>query len=345
MSLIDSKAAFQQRCGELSTTTISLFDQLAAQNISSFSELAFECGTPNRPPSDEEFKALADSVLGGGASAGQTGLLRRLHFEAATLVLSQLKTAVTSETSEGIKKLPFAEKQARYARVKASVSGFLIQGETEPSHALVDKCQAMYDTNSVMWLAPSVCTKRELEIQAAPKDNQQVLKIESQTLKVSTEGAQIGDADHSSEIKLQWCWQRRSVALEMCELLSWQTSQKWLSTMFAVYASDPPANFSRVTLAQLIAADKALWTILARDVETVKPDSNGNRPLDAAVEKLMCDPRVTMHMLSMPNKAPAASSTTTVKEQTSGDAPSNTGVRPKKKARPGKRNMDNPYAT
>ena len=133
-----------------------------------------------------------------------------------------------------------------------------------------------------------------------------MLKIESQTLKVSTEGAKIGDADHSSEIKLQWCWQRRSVALEMCELLSWQTSQKWLSTMFAVYASDPPANFSRVTLAQLIAADKALWTILARDVESVKPDANGNRPLDAAVESSCVIPRVTMHVLSMPNKAPAS---------------------------------------
>jgi hypothetical protein len=54
---------------------------------------------------------------------------------------------------------------------------------------------------------------KRLLIQAAPKDNQQVLKIESQTLKVSTEGAKIGDADHSSEIELQWCWQRRSVAL------------------------------------------------------------------------------------------------------------------------------------
>ena len=84
---------------------------LAAQNINSFSELAFSCGTPNRPPSDEEFKALSDSVLGGGASAGQIGLLRRLHFEAATLVLSHLKTAVTSETSEDIGKHPFAEKQ------------------------------------------------------------------------------------------------------------------------------------------------------------------------------------------------------------------------------------------
>ena len=342
MTLIDSKAAFRQRCNELSTATIALADLLAAQNINSFSELAFSCGTPNRPPSDEEFKTLSDSVLGGGASAGQTGLLRRLHFEAATLVLSHLKTAVTNETSEGIKKLPFAEKQARYARVRTAISGFLIQGETEPSHALVDKCQVMYDTNAVIWLAPSVCTKRELEIQAAPKDNQQVLKIESQTLKVSTEGAKIGDADHSSEIKLQWCWQRRSVALEMCELVSWEISQKWLSTMFTVYSSDPPANFGRVTLAQLIAADKALWTILARDIVSLKPDANGNRPLDAAISKLMCDPRVTMHMLSMPTRAPTATAAPAATGKNTDGASGDTGVRPNKKARPGKHNRTTP---
>ena len=341
MTLIDSKAAFRQRCVELSTATTSLFDLLAAQNISSFSELGFACGTPNRAPTDEEFKALSDSVLGGGATAGQSSLLRRLHFESATLVLSHLKTAVNSETIDGIRKLPFAEKQARYAKVRTTIQGFLIQGETEPSHALVDKCQVMFDTNSVIWLAPSVCTKRELEIQAAPKDNQQVLKIESQTLKVSTEGVKLEDADHSSEIKLQWCWQRRGVALEMCEILSWQTSQKWLSTMFSVYASEPPANFSRVTLAQLISADKALWTILARETESVKPDATGNRPLDVAVEKLICDPRVTMHMLSMPHKAPAAHASTAPDKPSPGAQPSHgaqTGVRPKKKARPGKRN-------
>ena len=107
---------------------------------------------------------------------------------------------------------------------------------------------------------------------------------------------------------------------------------------FQFYASDPPASFSRVTLAQLIAADKALWTILARDVESVKPDANGNRPWDAAVDKLICDPRVTMHMLSMPNKATAAASTTTSTGQPSGGETSSPGIRPKKKARPGKRN-------
>lgn len=142
-------------------------------------------------------------------------------------------------------------------------------------------------------------------------------------------------------MKLQWCWQRRSVALEMCELVSWETSQKWLSTMFTVYASDPPANFSRVTLAQLIAADKALWTILARDGISVKPDAKGDRPLDAAFAKLMCDPRVTMHMLSMPNRAPASATTTPV-AQTTGGTPGTSGVRPNKKARPGKHNRTGP---
>ena len=76
----------------------------------------------------------------------------------------------------------------------------------------------------------------------------------------------------------------------------------------------------------------------------MKPDAAGNRPLDAAVEKLMCDPRVTMHMLSMPHKAPASSSV--VSDKPSTGAPisnaNHTGIRPKKKVRPGKRNRATP---
>eukprot|EP00435_Cladocopium_sp_Y103_P033307 s2858_g8.t1 len=271
-----------------------------------------------------------------GATAGQLSLLRRLHFEAATFVLSQLKSAVSSDATDGVKKLPYAEKMARYTKVKETIKGFLIQGETEPSHSLVDKCQVMFDTNAVVWLAPSVCTKRDLEVWAAPKDSQQMLKIESQTLKVSAEGPQLGDADHGSEIKLQWCWQRRGVAVEMCEVLSWTVSQTWLSMMFSVYSTDPPPGFARVTLQQLIAADKTLWTILAREAEMVKPDATGKRPLDEAVEKLMTDPRVTMHMLSLPHKSPASSSVAEKPSSSSAGAPPT--IRPKKKARPGKRN-------
>ena len=72
---------------------------------------------------------------------------------------------------------------------------------------------------------------------------------------MNTEGPKVADADHGSEIKLQWCLQRRGVAFEMCELVSWETSQKWLATLFAAYSTDPPPGFARVTLQQLVAAD------------------------------------------------------------------------------------------
>ena len=237
MTLIDSEAAFRQRCNELSTATLNLNDLLRAQNIASFSELAFACGAPNKAPTDDEFRAFTTSILGAGFTAGQQSILRRIHFEAATFVLSQLKSSVTGEAADGAKKLPFAEKQARYEKVRQKIPGFLVQGETEPSHALLDKCQLMYDTGAVVWISPSLCTKRESEVQTAPKDSQQVLRIEAQTLKVNTEGPKVADADHGSEIKLQWCLQRRGVAFEMCELVSWETSQKWLATLFAAYST------------------------------------------------------------------------------------------------------------
>ena len=202
MTLIDSEAAFQQRCSELSTAGLDLHALLRAQNITCFSELAFSCGAPNKAPTEDEFRALATQVLGAGYTAGQQSLLRRIHFEAATFVLSQLKSSVSGDATDGSKKLPFAEKQARYEKVRTRIPGFLVQGETEPSHALLDKCQMIYDTGAITWIAPSMCTKRDAEVQAAPRDSQQVVRIESQTLKVNTEGPKIEDADHGTEIKL-----------------------------------------------------------------------------------------------------------------------------------------------
>ena len=203
MTLIGFEAAFKQRCAELSSAALDLHALLRAQNITCFSELAFSCGAPNKAPTEEEFRALATQALGAGYTAGQQSLLRRIHFEAATFVLSQLKSSVSGDATDGSKKLPFAEKQARYEKVRNKIPGFLVQGEMEPSHSLLDKCQMIYDTGAITWISPSMCTKRDAEVQAAPRDAHQVVRVESQTLKVNTEGPKVEDADHGTEIKLQ----------------------------------------------------------------------------------------------------------------------------------------------
>ena len=337
MTFIDSKAAFEQRCKELAAPA-NLFDLLVAQGITTFSTLSYAIGTPNKPPTDENYDQLAAKVFGAPTIA-QGSLLRRIHFEACTFVMQQLKSQVAGDSSDGVRRLPFAEKQARFQTVKQKLSGFVIEGETEPSFALIDKCQAMYDTGSITWIQPSLCTKREMEIQAAPKDTTQVVRIEAQTLKVDTEAQKIGEADHGSEIKLQWCLQRRGIALEMCNLVSWTISQTWLATMFNTYATDPPSGYGRVTLQQLIRADKELWTLAARQTTSIRPDANGDRPLDNVLKTLMNDPRVTMHMLALPQRA-SASSHADIPKRTG--PPSTPRPNPKKKQRPGKRQRTAP---
>ena len=54
--------------------------------------------------------------------------------------------------------------------IRTKIPSLLVQGETEPSHALLDKCQNIYDTG--------------------------------RSFGVGTEGPKLDDADHGSEIKL-----------------------------------------------------------------------------------------------------------------------------------------------
>ena len=61
MSLADSAAAFEQHCNRLITDG-SLHALLVGQEIRSLSALAFAIGTPQAPPSDDQFKEVCNQV-------------------------------------------------------------------------------------------------------------------------------------------------------------------------------------------------------------------------------------------------------------------------------------------
>jgi hypothetical protein len=94
----------------------------------------------------------------------------------------------------------------------------------------------------------------------------------------------------------------------MCNLISWHEHEKWLATLFEAFNQDAPQGFSPPSLAQLLKADRELFLRMAKDVESLKLDKDGNKPLDLALVRLRCDPRVTMHLLSVagPKQSAAA---------------------------------------
>ena len=110
--------------------------------------------------------------------------------------------------------------------------------------------------------------------------------------------------------------------MDMCNLITWHEHEKWISTLFEAFNQDSPQGFSPPSLAQLLKADREIFLRMSKDVGSLKLDKDGNKPLDLALARLRCDPRVTMHLLCVAGAKQSAAIA---------DAPTVTGEDPKKK--------------
>ena len=142
-------------------------------------------------------------------------------------------------------------------------------------------------------------------MQLAVKERPSAVQVENQQLKVAQPSDEF-KADHGSEIKLQWCWQRRGLAMDQCRLLSWEVHDTWVHQLFRTLSQPAPPEFQQVRVDQLFRADRELWTLVAQEYKgTLKPNPAGDIPLDAQIQRFAQDPRITMFLLPMPstNKA------------------------------------------
>ena len=155
MSLADSEAAFEQHCNKL-VADGSLTTLLVNNGIKSLSALAFASGTPQTPPTEEQFKDFSTQINGGvELSFGMQAHLKRLHFEASAIVMAELKSRATDTSTDGARKLPLAEKAARLKDQEARLPGLRLKGELQPSYALVDLVAQVKETNCITWITPS----------------------------------------------------------------------------------------------------------------------------------------------------------------------------------------------
>ncbi|CAE7270705.1 dnajb6-b [Symbiodinium sp. CCMP2592] len=224
-----------------------------------------------------------------------------LIFEASTLVVAQLRAQATADDSDlAGRKLPHVEKQARLTSQKARLPGLLIEGELQPSYALVDACALMSESNSITWISPSRCTKRDAEVQQLGKEKTSLVQIEAGTLKVSS-SSKLPDADTTTALQLLYCFQRRGLALDQCSLIGW-SDHEWYVQSLMSYLHGEPVSGARPAIAQVIRADREAWTLMSREIEGpigVK-DAAGELVMAAALRRLAKDPRVVVHLVTAP---------------------------------------------
>ena len=299
-TIIDSEAAFQQRCSE-SASDATLHTKLSAQGIKTFKTLAFVIGSPQQPPTECQFEAFSAKVYGTEPTMGQTAVLRHLHFEATTLVVQTYRDLVTHDPSDPshTRKVPVPEKRARLDLQRRRLSGMEITGELEPSHQLLDTTNQQYESGIIMWIPASKCAKREAEILATGKDKGSLLQVEQNVIKVGQGEPHIA-CDVTDPLRFQWAMMRRGLAYDSCHMISWDVHQKWVQKMLDCLSMTPPPGYSAVTLNQCMRADKELFLLLAREVvPPFKVDSLGVSPLDSKFQALMYDVRLQQYLLHM----------------------------------------------
>ena len=296
-SLIDSQAQFTQRCKEIGLS-VNIENRLKAAGISSLGVLAYSHGQPGQALNEDSFRAWLRADIDPAIGLADSALVKRLLFEAHTLVLAALKEQVTAPEAAAAKKVPASEREAKMQNLRGLLTGLNIEGPTEPGHSLLDSCAQMFHLNEIRYLPPEKCVSRLHEVTHAKSPLKQ-LEIESDKL-VLKEHQEVPSETAHSGLQVKEALERRGLGLVFADLITHASYTRYISALFAHLHRDPPAGYSRCSVSQLVSADRAVWSKLIEDGIKPKRDTHGVLPLDTALTRALESYQVSFALLPLP---------------------------------------------
>ena len=192
------------------------------------------------------------------ATVGGVAALKRLLFESQTQLLAILKEQVMNPEPTVARKVPPAERETRLANLKARLVGVLIEGHSEPSHALLDAATQLYDQNVLRFIPLEKCYSRLTELSFTNKPQSKLLEVESSKVVIRDKDAEFESNVQSSYQALE-ALKRRGLALDFANVMSFTSHDKYVQLLFAHLNREPPSGYNRCSVSQLLAADKAAW--------------------------------------------------------------------------------------
>ena len=165
-----------------------------------------------------------------------------------------------------------------------------------PSNHLVDLFVSMAEDGILSYVKPEVCTSRAQEIQLVKKDKSVGLDAAG-NIKLSVKDPE-QHCDTSGDVKLRAAFQRRSLAIDQSRLATFGIVEAWIHKIFLLREREPPKGFSRLTLGQIVDADKQLWTLASNNTMGTLTSAPGSvKPLDREIEVLMNSPEILQFLI------------------------------------------------
>ena len=292
---MDSAASFKARLVELNLPQPHI-DAFEARRVTTFANFAFI--SPYQPNSGDEapfVDALKDILRSEPGDFLPT--YRRLFYEAHTMAVQDLRQKLVARDGQEPRKLAMPERMDRLTRLKASLPGLTLDAQLEPSHSLVDRIVAMAEEQSVYYVELSLCTSRETEVNMLKKEP--ALEFTSDgAIRLSKKHPE-ASADTTGELRVRLCMQRRALAFQIANIATFVTLDSFIAKLFALLTKKPIAGYKVVSLAQIVAADQALWQKVSQETRGKILTSGDLKPIDEAVQNFMDAAEVTYHLLPM----------------------------------------------
>ena len=140
-------------------------------------------------------------------------------------------------------------------------------------------------------------TKREAELQGAKVEP--MWKPDASGFLRYCNTTTLADAVTNSEYLLKCALTRRAMAFYIANLCSFDVMEVWHESIMADLVRPPPAGHRSISIDQARRADATLWYRVAEKCRSgIRPDAEGNRPIERAIKELFCSPDV--RLLTMP---------------------------------------------
>ncbi|CAK0909772.1 unnamed protein product, partial [Prorocentrum cordatum] len=318
--LVDSKAVFSEQAKLYGLA--EFIPKLAEKGWDTFGNLAF-CTTciPGQGGDSKLSRDLITPVLG-SAEHPQAAALRRLHFEARTIAAADLRRRVERADADPPRRLPNAEKEERRKVVADRLGpGLRLEGNLDPSYGLIDLATGFYEDDRLQYIPWEDCNTLNQEVEGTRKVK--VWKPDHAGLIREILVDEVAaTADISTDLLLKQTLQRRGLALEMGDVLSFDMHEKLVDLLIGEYQRGPPPGYTRVSIEQLARADREVFKHLVSKTRSgIRRNLEGGRPLDVLFEATLQLSKVTL-LLAPLQGAPGGSGKKRPRE---GDAPGPAG--------------------
>ena len=192
-----------------------------------------------------------------------------------------------------------AERSSRHTDQMKGLNGLNMVGELEASHSLIDAVVQMYDENQLRYLRWDQCTKRDQELMGTKSDpmwrpdaNGHIKEVKMPVeLKANT----------STDLKLKFALQRRSLAFDQSRLIDYDKMERWAQVLLDAFLEIPPAGYAKVSVEQVHNADLALFKCMMKETRSgIKPLADGTLPIETAIRAAISAPEVRLCLQPLP---------------------------------------------